>query len=299
MTPTLPLPLAALRSPLTLCALLMSSGCDFINSASELTFGEPDVPALTQEMLYPSVNELTGINEESEVVPGLPTNLSESTMAHLVGALGAQGECAQVVDLDGLSSNIRYAYFELSACTEDERCADTCPDDFYGLNARVQLEMLVLESKKAQELTQLLSEDSADAITQIRLQIKELLFFQGEPEARVSTNHNIEQFELWLGAPDVEPVQLLAPEDLDRISRTAARSEGREFERYEIPRNSAVAQTLISDILGGRDVILSVDLRFRIPREALYTMDISPAGVSQVIQPEIVVNAIKAATSSL
>jgi hypothetical protein len=159
--------------------------------------------------------------------------------------------------------------------------------------------MLVLESKKAKELTQLLSEDSADAITQIRLQIKELLFFQGAPEERVSTNHNIEQFELWLGAPDVEPVQLLAPEDLDRISRTAARSEGREFERYEIPRSSAVAQTLISDILGGRDVILSVDLRFRIPREALYTMDISPAGVSQVIQPEIVINAIKAATSSL
>ena len=82
-----------LTSPLTLTlGLALMGGCDFIDSASALTFGAGDVPEISQEMLYPSVNELTGLNGEGdEEVFGLPSDLSSGTMAHLVGALGAQG----------------------------------------------------------------------------------------------------------------------------------------------------------------------------------------------------------------
>jgi|GEM_PF-1568727 len=276
------------------------SACDFINSATELTFGEGQVPPLSQEMLYPRVEELTGLGGEGddEVTLGIPNDLSGSTMAHLVGALGAKGECGQKIELNDLASNIRSAYFELSACTEDDRCSESCPEDFYGLSARVQVEMQVMDAETAEELTKLLSEDSSDAIAQIRLQFKELTFFQGEEDERESTNDKISDFQLWLGAPGVEPVQLLSQEALEQITRASELGDG-SFERYEIPRSSEVTETLISNILGGRDVVLSVDLRFKIPREGLYSMKISPAGVSQTIQPEIVIDAIKAATSTL
>lgn len=276
------------------------SACDFINSATELTFGEGQVPPLSQEMLYPRVEELTGLGGEGDEdsTLGIPKDLSGSTMAHLVGALGVKGECGQVIELSDLASNIRSAYFALSACTEDDRCSESCPEDFYGLSARVQVEMQVMDAATAEELTQLLSEDSSDAIAQIRLQFKELTFFQGEGDELMSTNDKISDFQLWLGAPGVEPVQLLSQEALEQISKASEQGDG-AFERYEIPRNSPVTETLISNILGGKDVILSVDLRFKIPREGLYSMKISPAGVSQTIQPEIVIDAIKAATSTL
>lgn len=275
------------------------SGCDFINSATELTFGEGQVPPLSQEMLYPRVEELTGLGGDSEEETlGIPSDLSESTMAHLVGALGAKGECGQVIELDDLAKNIRSAYFELSACTEDDRCSATCPDNFYGLSARVQIEMQVIDAKKAKELTKLLSNDSSDAIAQIRLQFKELTFFQGDEDERESTNDKISDFQLWLGAPGVDPLQLLSQEALEEITTASEKGDG-AFERYEIPRDSKLMQTLISNILSGEEVILSIDLRFKIPREGLYSMTISPAGVSQKIQPEIVIDAIKAATSTL
>ena len=118
-------------------------------------------------------------------------------------------------------------------------------------------------------------------------------------EERVSTNDQIDDFQLWLGAPGVEPVQLLSQDALERITLASEIGDDEAFERYEIPRKSEVTETLISNILGGRDVVLSVDLRFKIPRAGLYSMMISPAGVSQTIQPEIVIDAIKAATSAL
>ena len=289
-TPSAPAPFIAL------CALSLMSACDFVNSATELTFGKGQVPLVSQAMQYPSVESLTGLNESGEVIPGIPEDLSQSSMAHLVGALGAQGECAQVVELSGLASNVTRAAFELSACAEDDRCARACSEGFYGLDARVALEMRVLNAAQAKKITALLSKDSAEAITQIRLQFQELMFFEGEGEGRVSTNHTITDFELWLGAPGVEPVRLLGASDFERIS--ASNAEG-ESERYEIPRDSAVARALIERILGGEDVDLSLDLRFRIPRGELYSLSISPAGLSQVIQPEIVIDAIEAATSTL
>ena len=291
-------PSAASRALRALAALSLSAAtaCDFINSASELTFGAGEVPLVQQSMQYPSVERLTGLNEEGESIPGVPADLNAATMAHLVGALGARGECAQQVDLAGLSANVTRASFELSACAEDDRCARACPAEFYGLDARVALEMRVLDGAKAKKISSLLSKDSADAITQIRLQFKELMFFEGEGEGRVSTNEHITGFELWLGAPDVEPVRLLGAEDFNTIS--AAMSVGEE-ERYEIPRDSAVARALIDHILGGEDVDLSIDLRFRIPRGDLYSLGLSPAGVSLVIQPEILIDAVEAATSTL
>ena len=56
---------------------------------------------------------------------------------------------------------------------------------------------------------------------------------------------------------------------------------------------------LIEELLSGEEFILDIEQRFRLPREALYLMHLSPAGISQVIQPEVVISAIEVATSTL
>ena len=283
---------------------LVTSACDFLNAASEITFGAGSLPAMEQAMEYPSVDQLVGL-DESNSIPGLPSSLNEGTMAHLVGALGVGGECGKSLDLaDGeLGSSVVSAEFELAACTEDERCADLCPDQFLGLNARTRIEMVVMQAKQAKEINQYLSEDSADAIVQVRFQIKALDFFQGEGADREVTNEHIEGFEMLLGTPGIEPILFLGARDLERIRQSALASaeEGTEerFERYELPREHPVTKKIISDILGGNDVIISVEQKFKINRDSLYDLRLSPAGVYQSLQPEVVINAIEATTSTL
>ena len=279
---------------LSLILMSLSVGCDFINSAAELTFGKGQIPELSQQLLYPSVDQLSGIDpSSSDAIPGLPSTLKNGTMAHLAGALTAQGLCEQVIDLSegGLASNLEEASFRLSACTEDNRCQASCGDDFFGIDAHAQLTMKVLEGKQTEELTQLIDERAADAIIQIRLQISQLDFFQGDDSQREIMNDYIQDFEMKLRVPDGEFVTLIGPNALQQVAQGP--------QRYEIPRDSEVAKTLISQILNNEDVYLEIEQRFRIPRGALYLMNIEPAGVAQKIQPEVVINALEIATATL
>ena len=161
-----------------------------------------------------------------------------------------------------------------------------------------------MPAKQAQEISQLLSEDSAEAIVQIRFQIKALDFYQGEGSEREITNDHIKGFEMLLGTPGVDPVTFLTPEDLIRIRESALEaSESNEsvkrYERYELPRDHPVTQKIISDIIDGNDVIISVEQKFKINRDSLYDLKLAPAGVYQSLQPEVVINAIEATTSTL
>lgn len=285
--------------------LMSSGGCGFINTASEITFGAESFPAMSQEMNYPSVDQLVGLDGEGEI-PGLPSSLNQGTMAHLVGALGVGGECGKSLDLDQgeLGASVIAAEFMLAACTEDARCSDLCPDDFLGLNARTKLEMILMQAKQAKEIGSLLPEGSEDAIVQIRFQIKALDFFQGEGSNREITNDHIKDFRMYLGTPGVEPILFLGPKDLKRIRESALAAEEsdskeKRFERYELPREHPVTQKIISDILEGNDVVISVEQGFKINRESLYDLRLSPAGVYQSLQPEVVINAIEATTSGL
>lgn len=292
-----------MRTSLVLLMLVCFSACDFLSTASELTFGEGSLPAMEQEMKYPSVDELIDTQDTAGQV-GVPSSLNAGTMAHLVGALGANGECGKRITQGNLGKTVLSAYFELAACTEDARCADLCPEGFLGLHAKMQIELLVMKADQAKEIGQLLSEDNADAITQLRFQIKRLEFFQGEGTDREETTSHIKNFEMWLGAPDVEPLQFLGADDLHKINESAqAAKESEEqvprFERYELPRTHPTTQRLIELILEGKDVTLTVAQSFQIDRDSLYELKISPAGVFQSLQPEIVVNAVEATTATL
>ncbi len=287
-----------------LCTAPNFVGCDFINSASEITFGAGSLPSLEQAMEYPSVDQLVGLDQMEEIA-GLPASLNQGTMAHLVGALGVGGECGRNLDLsDGeLGSSVLAAEFELAACTKDQRCADLCPPDFLGLNARTRLEAIVMQASQAKEISQALSKDSAEAIVQIRFQMRALEFYQGLDEDREITNDHIRDFEMMLGTPGEESILFLGPQDLHKIRESSVATSNKEkmarFERYELPREHPVTKKIINDILEGNDVIISVEQKFKIGRESLYDLRLSPAGIYQSIQPEVVINAIEAATSTL
>jgi hypothetical protein len=259
---------------------------------------------MEQEMIYPSVDDFVGLGE-GESIPGLPDSLNEGTLAHLVGALSATGECGRTIDQDQLGAAVRSAQFELAACAEDDRCSELCEDGFLGLIAKTRLEVVVMTAEQSEELGGLLSEDSADAILQIRFQVKGLEFFQGADAEREVTNQYIKGFEMWINTPDGEsPLLFLGPEDLERVYQRSliARDlpiEERSYERYELPRQHPLTRRLISDILSGGEVSLVLEQRFQIERNALYNLKLSPAGAYQSIQPEVVVNAIEAATSTL
>ena len=280
-----------------------NTACDFISTASELTFGAGSLPALEQEMTYPSADELVGLDVSEETV-GLPTSLNDGTMAHLVGALGVSGECGRQISQTDLGMFVRAAEFELAACTEDDRCPELCGDGFLGLYAKTRLEAIVMSAKQAENIASLLSEDSADAIVQLRFQIKSLEFFQGEGDRREVTTEHIQDFEMWLGTPDVEPLLFLTSEDLKKIEESSdavqgSRATNPRYERYELPREHPMTLRLIEMILRGEDVILSIEQSFKINRDSLYDLKISPAGIYQSIQPEVIVNAIEATTSTL
>jgi hypothetical protein len=294
----------AFTTSISLSTLCVMSGCDFANSASELTFGAGSLPSLEQSMEYPSVDQLVGLDEMNQLA-GLPMSLNQGTMAHLVGALGVGGECGKKLDLSEgeLGGSVLSAEFELAACTEDDRCSDLCPDGFLGLNARTHIEAVVMTAKQAKEISQTLSKDSANAIVQVRFQMRALEFYQGEGDEREITNDHISDFEMIIGTPGVESISFLNERNLVEIREGAvALSEGEpegRFERYELPRDHPTTKKIIDDILEGKDVVISVEQSFKIGRESLYDLRLSPAGIFQSIQPEVVINAIEAATSTL
>lgn len=287
---------------LLLCGLsVVLSACEFLNSATELTFAEGNVSEIAQEMLYPQLDQLTTLQDEENPTPGLPMSLDRSTMAHLVGALSAQGECNKINDLspEDREANVRVAQFNLTACMEDDRCTEECADGFYGLKVTSFLETIVLNTEQTKEIRKLLSEDSEEAIVQIRLKFKELAFFQGEEEDREIVNRYIRDFEFLFGIPGEEPIQILDQNELEVIERSVYQEGGRGFERYEIPRDSAIAKKMIRQILTGQQVVIQITQNFRVFKPNLYEMDLTPAGIDQVIQPEIIIDAIDAAKSNL
>ena len=101
----------------------------------------------------------------------------------------------------------------------------------------------------------------------------------------------------------MESIRFLNARNLREIRESASAlaegsPEGR-FERYELPREHPTTKKIIEDILEGNDVVVSVEQSFKIGRESLYDLRLSPAGIFQSIQPEVVINAIEAATSTL
>ena len=268
--------------------------CGIINSAAELLFGEGQLPRIEQDMLWPDPNELSGLDEEEQnSTPGFPSDLSEGSLAHLVGALAAQGDCQRIVETeeDALSPQVKGARFQLTACGEDDRCAAECDDGFLGLKIESSIKMEIMSAEQAAEILQNLSEQSAGAVEQIRFRFETIEFFQGLDAERSLINQYIDNYELYIGTESVEPELLLEQAEVYDINSAP--------QRYELPRNEPLAEDIVSRIFARKSVVLELIQRFRIRRDYLYRCALDDAGVRQVLQPEVVINAIEVATSNL
>lgn len=94
---------------------LMLSGCGFFASAGEIPISaEQGIPRISQEILFPDVDKLTGgdLNDKigavdpetgKPLISGIPTSLKKTTLAHIQGLLALAGKCRNTIKVDDLS----------------------------------------------------------------------------------------------------------------------------------------------------------------------------------------------------
>lgn len=315
------MPQTRILSQSILCCICLSLcfACDFLTSATDITFGEGSLPLINQETLWPSADELSGLTEEEKQnISGFPESLENSTFSHLSGALAAQGQCQQMAQKPNksLSAGVKNIDFELTSCTEDDRCHEACMNTkisedgesskFLGMKIENYINLTLLTAKQSKELVGQLPNKSADGIVQIRLEFQELEFFQGADAKRENINRYIEDFSLSIAKgsedlnnlsthnrnPDLVYIPLLDSLDLPTISPSS-------HQRYEIDLQSDVGQYLLAQIMAEKEVNIVLRQSYQIPRNYLFSMNVNPAGIQLIVQPEITINAIDVVSSQL
>jgi len=170
-------------------ALSMISGCAFIEAATEQTIGSDYVPPVSQEIPWPSVDELIGLTPEQTdelAEQGFPKSLSQGTFAHLQGALKLSGQCqlAQPLpdigapDASGQVNPIKAMEIDVVSCT-DESCTDlpAC-EDFRGMSFTANVTLELFDAAQAAELQETLEIVPKEALVQLRFLVQKLNFFR-------------------------------------------------------------------------------------------------------------------------
>lgn len=284
-------------SLLLLLAASPAAGCAFAESAGQLPIGDPDIPLIQQQFLWPSVDELTGISDQTlSAIPGFPKSLNGGTFAHLQGSMAIAGKCSEVADLDeGLNEQINYVHVAITSCTGDPRCDDICEGKPYGMSFEAEVNLVLIGEEQAKQIKEQLkdfSEVKSTAIAQMRLQIGELQFFQKVDGTTENLNHLLGDFSLVLANDDGEEVLIVKHEYLASISPETP-------QRFDIDSGNPVTQKLKDAIIQGQPTSLSVVLSMAIPQENLYEMGFEGGGVNLQVQPEAVISIVEVAKSKL
>jgi len=278
---------------LSALALALSSGCAFIETATEQLVGEGQIDKVSEEISWPSVDELTGLSAEQVdqlAQQGFPSSLAAGTFAHLHGALELSGDCALQESLTGFSDNPQLVSLDIDvvSCTEDARCADICPENFYGMTFTASVQLQLIDEAKAKEIKDQLSQISPEAIVQIRFLVYELEFFQqlAQSGQKFSIHPWLDDFSLSLGDLEGNEVLVIDYPYLDAITPETP-------QRFDVESESAFTQNLKAAILAGQTVDIRVILSMSIAQEDLYEVGIDGAGLDIDIQPEIIVSVVE------
>ncbi|MGB0591642.1 MAG: hypothetical protein ACPGU1_18355 [Myxococcota bacterium] len=174
------------------CALALSmvSGCAFIEAATEQTIGSDYVPPVSQEITWPSVDELTGMTAEQidELAEqGFPKSLAQGTFAHLQGALKLSGQCQLTQSLDDAfaadpANPMKGMAIDVVSCT-DESCTDVpACEDFRGMSFTANVTLELFDAAQAEELQETLEIVPKEALVQLRFLVSQLNFFRNTCE---------------------------------------------------------------------------------------------------------------------
>lgn len=279
----------------TAIAFVFCTGCAFIEAASEQLIGEGQIPRFDEEILYPSIDELTGMTQDDVAAfPGFPSSLAAGTFAHLQGAFAITGECSKTIEVP-LSDNEALLGIEVTVtnCPADDRCADHCDDGFFGMAFESRVELQLLTQEKADKLRDLLSELTPDAVAQLRLRFYELELFQTDADGDQYPIHDwIEAFSLGMESQSGESIVVLDETMLDRIT-------SEDPQRFDIDGTSAYTQQLKEEVLAGEPVSTFVVQRMRIPQPNLYELVFDGAGLRFDLQPEFVISVLEVVQSKI
>ena len=274
----------------------LTSGCAFIEAATQQIFSnEQGIPEVRQDISWPSVDELANLDPTMMAQlqeQGFPESLAQGTFAHLQGALQLTGDCAVSQTLDDFANDpvLKAAKVNVVSCTEDTRCADQCPDDFYGMTFEADVTVGLLDAATAAEIAKLGIGPSA--IVQIRFLMNELEFYQQLGGGNGNIHDAIENFELTLANDAEEEVIVIRDKYLDSISEETP-------QRFDVDSENAFTAWLKDNVVQGNLVDINVRLRMRIPQEKLYDVMIDGAGVDLWLQPEIVISVLEVVKDKL
>ena len=272
------------------------TGCAFVEAATEQTIGEGQIPRFDEEILYPAIDDLTGLTaDQAGAIPGFPTSLNNATFAHLQGAFAITGECSKTLEIEGPGDNESVVGIEVTVtnCTLDHRCGDLCEEGFFGMMFEARVELLLLTTEQADKLRNLLSELVPSAIAQIRLQFFELELFQTDLDGERFPIHDwIDDFWLGLENDDGDRVVFLDDSHLDVI-------DPEDPQRFDIDAGADFTIKLKEDVLAAEEVSAFVVQSMRIPQPNLYELVFDGAGLRFDLQPEFVVSVLQVVQSKL
>jgi len=277
--------------------LTLSGGCAFIEAATEQELGGPgtaqEIPVVNTQIALPSVDSLTGLDAaqmEELAQQGFPSSLASGTFAHLQGALALSGDCSLSQSIEPEDDLVEDLGIEVVSCTDDGRCADLCPDNFYGMRFTAEVTLPIVDEEtaaKVKESTQDLT-IKGDAIKQIRFQVQKLDFYQTTSAGQtVSFNPWLADFQLKLAKTDgTDEVLVIDFPYLSSISEETP-------QRFDVESKSQFTKDLKDDILEGLTVSIKVILTLAIAQEDLYEVGFDGAGLDIQIQPELIISVVE------
>ena len=313
---------------ITTCTLAaLTAGCGLLESALERTIGGSpgEIPRIRAWVDFPHADEVVDVAQmRRDGVPGFPDTFEDVTLAHLQGLLILSGDCTHTSVRDQATGKVRLSgplTFTVTNC-DDPRCAALCAPGTSGLQGKIVAPVEVVSEDEAKDVRAQLKDVSPESIAQVRLRFFDLMLYSG---AVASTDADVPDSgvigpadggevdsELAAGDPWVLPVANLdgrltsfTLEVADDQGNTVALIDQANLasispltpQRYDVDRESPLVDRVRADLIDGKAVNLSLAITMGFTRSALYDVRVNGAGLRFDIQPEVVVDVLKAATN--
>jgi len=275
-------------------SLGLLSSCAFVESAAQLLVGSPQVPRVTLDIAWPSVESLSGLSQqEMASIQGFPTTFKWGTLAHLQGALTMSGECSMVKDGETPPNQTKLSKLSVRAtnCVGDPRCAGRCKA-FEGVEVEIRFDVELLNEANAKKVREELSDTSSDAIVQIRLRFFTLDVYQAIDAIKENTNARYAALEMSLSGADGQEAIFMRDRDFDLVK------PGKP-QRFDVDSTSPVTHALKASVVAGKVTSATVVVRARVAQPDLYELMMTGGGLVLDAQPEIVINVLEVAKSKL
>lgn len=295
LTPSKPL----LLHGLAVVALSALGGCGFLEAAGEITIGEGQIARVQTDLKWPALTDVLGdqvAQGQGGDVPGFPTKLDDSTLAHVQGLMNIDGECRRtstVDTVDGGQAQLRKLTVEIINCGSPDRCTEYC-DGFRGMKMSARVQFQLLDEEKAKKIRELLSDKtSPDAIVAVRARFFKLLFYQVVGGQKEDIGPYFETADFGLSSEGGgDDTVLVAQRYLSRIT-------GKTPQRFALDNQAEFTQKTKSGVIAAKTMWIEIFQRFAVPQADLYSVQLSGGGVELDFQPEFVISALEVAKGQL